>query len=495
MEKRKFVRPASLYGTGLLLLAAVYLIYHLFTLQLSPLPWFDEVVYADITDSYIHNQFFDLKLSPVFSQGEVLCYGPVYFYLQSLICKLAGLDAFQFRLLNFVSGLLVVLTAALLLKRVKPGKPWIVFFVVALSTETLYNQVLHSGRMDLVAMLFILLSYYNYFLFRDTGKNRQLLLATFFLSVALLTTPRVLFACTFYAVDFIWLAFRYKSLRVLRPYLLMGLATGLVYTCWVYMAYGNYKNYFHSLTELNDYIGNPSLFSSIVRYKYHINLWICLLVLLPVYLLNRTAFNTTEKQTLLLCLANIAGFHLLVREAGPYTAMVMPFYLLFISIVLARCAVRFRYLKVLAYLVLIPNLLLFVLKGMIVLRTSDERSGDRVEKMISAAIPRGSRVVANFQYFYALKNNGCSFECIELGDNIQNRFRHQSQVFNFDYLIMNDNYVNAASVYYLRNASYQRINLHTGYDVDYRNGLFALIKKAGFIEPAGYNGVIYKRIR
>lgn len=495
MKKKGLVRPASLYGTGLVVLVAAYLLYHLFTLQLSPLPWFDEVVYADITDSYIHNQFFDLKLSPVFSQGEVLCYGPVYFYLQSLICKLAGFDAFQFRLLNFVSGLLIVVLGSLLLKRANLGKPWILFFVTALLTETLYNQVLHSGRMDLVAVLWMLLSYRHYFLFVDSRKKAHLLLAAFFLSTALLTTPRILFACSFYAVDFVWLAFRYRKFSLLKPYLLMGVIAGLVYTCWVYMAYGSYANYIDSLFQLNEYIGNPSLFSSIVRYKYHIGLWLCLLILLPAYLLNKPAFSAVEKQTLLICLANILGFHLLVREAGPYTAMVMPFYLLFICIVLARCTVRYRPLKVLVYLLLIPNIILFVLKGLVVLKTWEERSPAQVEKTISRAIPRGSRVVGNFQYYYALKNNGCSYECIELGDNIQNRFRHQSQVFDFDYLVVNDNYVNAASRYYLRSANYQRIDLLIGRDIDFRSGIFALMKRAGFIEPAGYNGVIYKRIR
>ena len=78
------------------------LLLNLFTLGISPLPWTDEVVFADIVNNYIQFGKLNLNVVPQFLNGEVYVYGPVYFIMQKFFIYAAFMTAYSFRLLNYL---------------------------------------------------------------------------------------------------------------------------------------------------------------------------------------------------------------------------------------------------------------------------------------------------------------------------------------------------------------------------------------------------------
>lgn len=69
----------SVFGFLLLIIA-----YHLFTLEIQPLPWFDEVYFASIADNFINNGSLVPEIGSYARNGRpALTYGPVYFFLQA----------------------------------------------------------------------------------------------------------------------------------------------------------------------------------------------------------------------------------------------------------------------------------------------------------------------------------------------------------------------------------------------------------------------------
>ncbi len=105
-----------------------YLSFHILTLSIFPLPWLDEVFMADITQSLAKTNKYYLSLSG--KPDEILLYGPVYFNLQVLITNLFGFDTFQFRLLGFVSGMLLVLVGVKILQYLQIAEKYQALYIL-----------------------------------------------------------------------------------------------------------------------------------------------------------------------------------------------------------------------------------------------------------------------------------------------------------------------------------------------------------------------------
>ncbi len=171
------------------------------TLNISPLPWYDEVDFASITHSYAQNKSFTCSANDLYfpvKGTEVLYYGPVYFVLTGIITKLFGFGIFQFRVLNFVSGIVCVYLFIKLFERLS-GKQCTpvnkLIIALLMVSDYTYMQDMHSGRMDLLALMLVLIG----LLLADSSSRRIWLnfsLSGFFIAAALLTTPRVYFVCT-----------------------------------------------------------------------------------------------------------------------------------------------------------------------------------------------------------------------------------------------------------------------------------------------------------
>jgi 4-amino-4-deoxy-L-arabinose transferase-like glycosyltransferase len=142
-------------------------------------------------------------MSPNIFRSEILFYGPVYFFIQSFIIKHFGLDIVQFRMLNFLAGILLVLVFRVIMLYLTKNKGMANLLALLLLIDPIFVQNIHSGRMDMFATLAAIVGIWAYFRFSATKNSFFLyLLATLF-SIGYLTTPRVLFIiiplCSFLA--------------------------------------------------------------------------------------------------------------------------------------------------------------------------------------------------------------------------------------------------------------------------------------------------------
>src|SRR6478735_4434527 len=134
-----------------------YLSFHFYTLDLNPLPWFDEVFFASISKSLSETgNLVPLAYKEFWSQ-EILLYGPVHFLLESSSFKLFGFGIIQYRWITFFFGILVVITTVNLLKYYTSSLSLLILLFVSLVLDPFINLSMHEGRMDLVVTFFMLL--------------------------------------------------------------------------------------------------------------------------------------------------------------------------------------------------------------------------------------------------------------------------------------------------------------------------------------------------
>ena len=76
----------------LVFLLIIYLVYHLLTLNVSPLPWYDEVVFNSIAHSFAHDGTFFCKVGPLAMEGkQIVVYGPVFFVSSGILESIFGM--------------------------------------------------------------------------------------------------------------------------------------------------------------------------------------------------------------------------------------------------------------------------------------------------------------------------------------------------------------------------------------------------------------------
>jgi len=161
------------------------------------------------------------------------------------------------------------------------------------------------------------------------------------------------------------------------------------------------------------------------------------------------------------------------------------------------------------HLVLLPisglilfNLTYFILKNAQILSSIDQRSPSNAQQFISKYIPKGSKVVSEPMFYYAVVNNDSEFQYLDLYNTLTERERVHREIYDYDYLIVTDNVLNwhpEIISYYFSKAnldSITRLELPTSAFQRQLNSL----KIGGYhllsdVERAGYSCTIYKRVK
>ncbi len=104
------------------------------------------------------------------------------------------------------------------------------------------------------------------------------------------------------------------------------------------------------------------------------------------------------------------GFVLFVIENGPYRAMFFPF--VYFTIVMSVSFLKHPKLKnagIVALVALLGLNFLYSMPRLIGLGINWRAiQPDRIEEEIRSLVPFGSRVITDYRFYYALRNNGCS---------------------------------------------------------------------------------------
>ena len=144
-----------------------------------------------------------LDLIPAFYEGEVNLYGPIYFGLQSLLIDTFGLHHIVFRMPNLLAGYASIFLLALVLRNNHVSRQCQLLFILAAIVDVSFNRNLVSGRMDMLAVMFVLIALY----FTNRGSPAASLRALpdwlaigSASALAYLTTPRALFLLPMVAI-------------------------------------------------------------------------------------------------------------------------------------------------------------------------------------------------------------------------------------------------------------------------------------------------------
>ncbi len=473
------------FGFLLLIIA-----YHLFTLEIQPLPWFDEVYFASIADNFINSGSLVPEIaSYARNDRPALTYGPVYFFLSGLSMKLFGFGIGQFRIIALLSGLLCVRLTYSIVKSQFAVESWkYKILIISILTDPFFSLAFHQGRMDLTALCFCLFAIF-YFL---KGGNNNILVSGIAGVLSLLTTPRAIVLLLPLVVFLLMDILKEKQYK---KALLWALPFLLIYPIWMFVGFGgigNFINYYQTINTVTNSANGQYVGSNlyIPAHEYCLILVAILAVIFGLIKKGKTYFNPL----VVICLIAIISFYLIVLDWGPYSTFIIPFYyiLIFYSWSLIPSIKGSNILYSLPVLVvLIFNVAYSVVKADQVLVSRKVRDPKIADTFVRENIPPGSRVVGDALYFYSVKKNGSDFQLFDQYDTLEYRERKHRLDFKYNFLI-------AADVMKPKNAEI----------TDYYKKMGDLEKVAIFksevtksrdreilsnLEKAGYSGSIYLR--
>lgn len=461
---------------NVLLLFLGFTVLSLFTLDLFPLPWFDEAYLNSVSVSFLKHQNFLPFVSETARNGkEALSYGPVYFVLQSGLIGLFGNSPFVFRLVGFIAALSILL----LVYYFGREKKYVVWLVALLALDPFFNLCLREGRPDILAACFALSGWW-FFL----KEKRNDLVGALFLTLAFLTHPRavVLIAPLFL---FFILNKNFKSFG------LSLLIVAVAYSAWLFYAFGSLENwylYFSKAIEGNETARSGFLGPNTYWPK----------VLIPVYTITliSVVYNTLKYPSVLaeniLFTLPILLFHVFLRDFGTYSILILPFIYILLSKNINSFSIK---LQKAAFSVLIALFsFFFILKIGLYASIQQENDLESISTFVEEHIPEGSKVIGDALFYYALPDEKYTFQLYDkyLEDSV--RIEALEEDFQYEYLILPADQQNAALLQlYKKSARLVPVSgLH--YPTSVVTKEIASLHLISTKDINGYNCILFKRL-
>jgi 4-amino-4-deoxy-L-arabinose transferase-like glycosyltransferase len=474
-----------------LLVAALYMLWHILTLSYYPLPWFDETYFASISHDFIeHGTFVPYVAYHARGGREALTYGPVYFFMTGLSQKIFGLGILQFRIVNLLFGFLCIYISMKILKFKEFGFT-VILFIGIFAFDPFFNLSMHEGRMDLTALFFALLSLY--FILKADGKN--ILYSGISASLALMTTPRS--AIIIFGVVMVLLMNAYKEDKY-KPLIQWSIALLALYTLWVFYAFGGplqYLDYYKALQNNENLVNHDFLGGRfyIPRQEY-------VLITVAVFSI---IFNLIKRKAdfsdLLssVSIAVILLFYVIVLDWGPYSALIIPFYYM---LIFNKDEFTWSFTNPKLYMLIIlltHNISYFTIKSAHIISSMEQRDPAIADKFIADNIPSGSKVVGDALYFYSVKKSGSDYQFFDKYASLEAREQRHREDFDYDYIVITDQSLRRepeAVALYLENSRFKKIaELKTAPSA--LNQKISALGLVSNIEDSGYNAIIYLRIK
>ena len=481
-----------------LYLAIFYIVFHFFMLAYQPLPWFDETYFANIAMNFIEKG----TLTPTVAVfEEVKIYGFVYFLLTGLSIKLLGLGIWSFRIVNLMMGLGCLRLLLRIFNNISSThKNTALLILFLMAFDPFFNLSLHEGRMDLTALFFMLLAYYFTQLSLRKYTTKTIILIGLFVSLALLTTPRV---GIIIPGLFLWVLISgdYEIWNRLKFILLIIATIFTFYSIWVFYAFGNYFEfidyYLHPAFKVQDGAMTEMFLGGnlyIPKQEYLLIISVLLMNLLTL-IKNKLI---VKDACLIVSWVNIFCFYLIVKDYGPYSIFILPFYYLLIFKMLDKLDRLGLSLEIiLVFILFAHHLAYFTLKNTQTLTSLQQRDYQNIDRFIADHIPEGSRVVGEPLHYYSVIKSGSDFQYMDLFDTLEFReYKHRTD-YQYEYLIVSD-HLRWRKLhiidYYLEKSQLKPIAKYQIHPIVLANK----INQLGLIsqtERTGYNCTIYKRVQ
>lgn len=366
--------------------------------------WFDEAVLSDIAYNFQREGVWRADIYPVDIGAWI--YGPIYFYLQKPLIELFGFCAATMRLGNAVATYLVAILVALMVLQFTKRKTVTLLVFILFILDSSINRAAVVGRMDMVATLFALSSYY--FAYRYSRSSfREIGLASGFAALGFLTTPRVGFLLPGAVV--LLLIYMASHLKYQDNQKILFLHYGLAIVIFVVPIF----LWIHSIGGIEQYISAFRNSSQVGRHQGSTLFrkpedYIFLPLLLGLFLF--CCKRAIREPLLIGIFATFVSFTLFVKEVGPYRPMILP-YLYIAGAVMAVMIFdsgQLRYRRWLVYgaiaVVFLVSAPFFLYRTIDVwLINSASRNARPLQVSLLNKIPADKFVAAGYEYYYLLK--------------------------------------------------------------------------------------------
>ncbi|HEY6977708.1 MAG TPA: hypothetical protein VH396_15525 [Chitinophagaceae bacterium] len=396
---------------------SVIIIVQIFSLGIFIPPWYDEVVFADISYSLAKHHNFLLNVHPLSSDfKEVFFFGPIFFYLEAFIINHIAFSAFFFRLPVYICGALAAIIFGKVLFTITRNKTISRFFLLLFFTNFLVCGSLSCGRMEMVTLFFISLSLLlflkDYIKENYSGFLIAYLLSGIAFCLAILTTPRSAFLYLLFAIPLIKIFFRgiqTKNIKLISfPFIHFFLSFGIPYLVW-------YNPHLGNPVEIFTYI-TPSVKTQVSLIHNHIDVnsfaWLLIDFIILIY-----AFLKRIKLPDYLY-GFIAGCIVFISIVIPWSyhhGMIVP--VLILNAMLLLFCIRQQISAGFASNFLVVALCIQIffagMKYAIIWSDLPSRNSNALQKIIAQNIPQGSRIMGSYNYYYGCMNNNCAFRSIE----------------------------------------------------------------------------------
>lgn len=410
------------YRLALWLLAVIYVVYHLATLIYSPLPWFDEITFLSMTESYMKDGTLFEKVRILGEPAEKLNYGPIYFVWQAFMIKTFGYGIFTVRITNMLFGFLSLFLLYKTALKLRLRNELAIAAVVFTAIEPNFNQFLHSGRMDFIGLSFFFLAYLSF----RSSENKSRTTSYFFLAItgvllcsSILTNPRFVYAFPVFIAYFLYEMIALGGpdrLKAFMKYVIIGVSFALVYYLWVYLTFGGiteYIDFTRKAAYLKDHLGMGTHF----RIRY--NLFIFLFSFIVVGYFGIKDRFKTDGHLALFTVPAIASFVAIVNGGveGRYFTLAIPF------VALLLVGFSFQLLENRAFKYATGAIALmfagvFVFKAAYIVSTIPQHDPVRNEKRISPYLESNSSVFGDFEFYYIARKKNCSYLTTQMNGSV-----------------------------------------------------------------------------
>jgi len=485
--KKTQLKIISIFFIVLYLAISIYMLFY-------KVPWVDEVYFADVTHSVLSNNTLEVNLflSP---NLEEFMYGPIYFYSQKIILLITGFGMWQFRLLNFISGLLVILLFWHISKFLHISKVNSILFIVLVAMNGKFVFNMRSGRMDLFALfLFIsgVILFQKEFFFQKKDKINYLLaiFAGIIISLSYLTSPRIGFYFLAFPILFlIEILSNSNRKTILIKYSIFSFAIILPITIYAYTYFGSISDYIHF------YLGDAEV-------KYHLGQstlnGIGIFQIISLFLWIVSAFLTFKfvknfKNPFIVMLFIVPVFHLFfIKEVGPYSAMMMPF--IYLGIMLGIEETQKRIFSIIPAILAIIFVLIFLNSTINDIASYEFTNPSGIKSFLKTQKIKNKNVLADFRYYYFITKSNSRFISFDYTYNASPSHKPLTS----ENLVANDIDIAIISLFNYKNNIKLFENL--GFEKliefksqDGRSVIYKFARRMGKTIRSGYDGVVLIR--
>lgn len=392
---------------------AILALWSVWSLPYSPLAWYDEVYYASTTHSLIAGNGLSLEL---YNNEPVLAYGPIYFLLTGAVAKIFGFGIFQFRIVNLVYAFLTVILLGKVLEKLNVKK-WLNYFlqIILLTDGTCFANS-HSGRMEFVALFFVILAYWFY-LNKDIKPIYRAVVVSILLTLSVLTSTRAVIICIPIAIAQLIQFIKSRTWIAIVPYVLFPI---VLYGIWIYVGFGSLTGFISYFTqqETGD-LAKGSYVSAYLKGNWLIHECHYPMIIASLFSIGYL-IKVKRVNEILVPALTILLYYFLVVDTGHYGVYLLPFYMVIIGVgVSDMCdnpnkivGVIYKSLLIICLLV---NVSILAVKSSLVITERDRRNPQIAVNFFKENIPYGSKVAGNYVFYYAAIENGCQFKSITRG--------------------------------------------------------------------------------